>query len=72
MSVLHVGQTREIEALLIVTNFIFSFIFLMEAALKLIAYGGSYFSNSWNKFDFFVVVASGVDILMDSIGTTGF
>lgn len=51
------------------TNYIFSAIFGVEALLKLIAYGNTYFNNGWNKFDFFVVVASVFDILMDIIGT---
>jgi len=38
--------------------------------LKLIAYGNTYFNNSWNKFDFFVVVASILDILMEFAGSS--
>lgn len=46
------------------TNYVFTIIFLIEAILKLIAFGGSYFNNSWNKFDFFVVVSSIFDVLL--------
>ena len=45
-------------------NICFSAIFFGEACLKLVAYGSTYFQNSWNKFDFFVVVASVIDIVM--------
>jgi hypothetical protein len=45
-------------------NYIFSIIFFIEAVLKLIAYGDTYFQNAWNRFDFFVVVSSILDILM--------
>jgi len=45
-------------------NVVFTTIFLAEAVLKLIAYGWSYFKNSWNKFDFTVVCASLIDILL--------
>ena len=39
--------------------------------LKIIAQGSSYFKNSWNKFDFFVVVASFFDIIMGELSSTG-
>jgi hypothetical protein len=32
--------------------------------MKIIAFGSTYFNNSWNKFDFFVVCASIFDILL--------
>lgn len=32
--------------------------------MKLIAYGDTYFLNSWNKFDFTVVTASIFDIII--------
>lgn len=46
------------------TNYIFTLIFIVEAILKLIGFGKSYFHNTWNKFDFFVVVASILDVLL--------
>ena len=45
-----------------VTNYIFTAIFIVEAALKLFAYGRSYFDTAWNRFDFFVVISSIFDI----------
>ena len=39
----------------------------MECVLKLIAHGLSYFSSGWNKFDFFVVLASFLDIAMNAL-----
>jgi len=36
----------------------------MECGSKLIAHGGNYFNSGWNKFDFFVVSASFLDIVM--------
>lgn len=69
MAVLHEGQSQEFGAMLDFTNYIFTVIFILEAALKLIAYGDTYFNNSWNQFDFFVVVASVFDIFMDVVGS---
>ena len=55
------------EALTIV-NYIFTGIFIAECILKLIAYGPEgYFHSSWNRFDFFVVVASIVDLIVANI-----
>jgi len=49
------------------TNYVFSGIFLVECALKLFVYRKSYFYTTWNKFDFFVVCASIMDVLLDFI-----
>ena len=46
-------------------NYIFTVIFLAEAILKMTAYGWSYFGTAWNKFDFFVVMSSLLDLAMD-------
>ena len=54
------------------SGWVFTFIFLIECILKLIAYGKTYFKNSWNQFDFVVVSSSLFDILiqfLDSIET---
>ena len=55
------------------SNYVFSAIFLIEAILKLIAFGNTYFNNSWNKFDFFVVIASLFDLaleILEGVGNT--
>ena len=39
-------------------NYVFSGVFAVEAALKLIVYGRRYFKDKWNVFDFFVLVLS--------------
>ena len=43
----------------------FSGIFLIEAIVKLIAYGGRYFRDYWNVFDFLIVVGSLIFILLN-------
>lgn len=50
------------------SNNIFTAIFIIEAMLKLIAYGDTYFNNTWNQFDFFVVISSIIDIFMTAVG----
>lgn len=46
-------------------NYAFTSVFVCEATLKLIAFGLTYFKNSWNLFDFCIVMASLVDISMN-------
>jgi len=47
-------------------NYLFSGAFILEAALKIYTLkANSYFHNSWNKFDFVVVVASILDLLSE-------
>jgi hypothetical protein len=53
------------KELIDITNTIFAIIFIVEAVLKLIAFSTSYFNNSWNKFDFFVVCASIFDFILE-------
>ena len=50
-------------------NLIFSFIFIGELILKLITYSKSYFLSGWNIFDFFVVCASFIDIIVRFSGS---
>lgn len=45
-------------------NYFFTGAFAIECFSKLVAHGGNYFSSGWNKFDFFVVSASFLDIVM--------
>ena len=47
-----------------VTNYIFTTIFIIEASLKIFVFGWAYFKTSWNKFDFFVVISSILDIIL--------
>ena len=45
-------------------NYIFTTIFVLEAAVKIFVFGWAYFNMSWNKFDFFVVISSILDIVL--------
>jgi hypothetical protein len=47
------------------TNNVFTVIFIVEAILKIIAFGSTYLVNNWNKFDFFVVCASIFDVILE-------
>lgn len=58
------GQSDAYSKLLEKINYFFTAAFMLECVSKLIAHGGNYFSSGWNKFDFFVVSASILDIIM--------
>lgn len=64
---MHENQSTGFTKFMDFTNYIFTFIFLVEAILKLFAFGKSYFKNAWNQFDFFVVIASLFDILLKAL-----
>lgn len=64
------GSSAGYKEILRFSNFIFSGVFIIEATLKLTAFGCSYFESGWNKFDFFVVTASVFDISLEIIGSS--
>ena len=63
------GSTAEYDSILSNINYFFTAVFILEFLLKLIGLGRkAYWYSAWNRFDFFVVMASIIDILMDSVG----
>lgn len=63
------GASADYQEALSNVNLSFSIIFMAEAVIKLIAYGPKgYFRSGWNQFDFFVVMASLLDIVLDFSG----
>lgn len=54
------------------TNIVFFFIFLMEMVIKMIGNGPIiYFQNSFNIFDFIVIVISTIDLVINNINLGG-
>ena len=49
-----------------IANYIFTAIYTVEAILKLVGFGKSYFQSYWNMFDFFIVVTSWMQIILQS------
>ena len=62
MALDHEGASPGMLDFLKVTNYIFTAIFFVEAVLKLYVYRWAYFKTTWNKFDFFVVASSLIDL----------
>lgn len=63
------GSTLSYDQILVNINFFFTAVFIIEALLKIITFGiKGYFIYGWNRFDFFVVLASIIDFVMDLFG----
>ena len=62
MALDHEGASPGTIGFLKVSNYIFTSIFFLEAVLKLYVYRWAYFKTAWNKFDFFVVASSLIDL----------
>ena len=65
MACLYEGSGDGVNMFLDITNYIFTAIFLFECAIKLYVYRKAYFYTAWNKFDFFVVASSLIDLAID-------
>ncbi|XP_054720547.1 sodium channel protein 60E-like [Uloborus diversus] len=64
----HHGMTVKMERILRLGNLVFTIIFSLEAAVKLLALGRSYFRSKWNVFDLVVVVVSLADLSFETVG----
>ncbi len=75
MALDHEGASPETLTFLEVSNYFFTSIFFLEACIKLYVYRLAYFKDGWNKFDFFVVVSSlidlGIDLILNSLVAEG-
>ena len=52
------NMSKKIQFTAEVVSYICNVIFVLEAVLKLAAYGKDYFRSNWNKFEFVIVVGS--------------
>ena len=51
-------------------GYFFNAIYIIEAILKMIAFGSSYFRYGWNRFDIFVVACAIFDIILNNINSS--
>ena len=65
MALDHEGASPEMIMFLRVSNYFFTGVFLLEAIIKLYVYRMAYFKTAWNKFDFFVVISSLIDLFLE-------
>ena len=65
MAIIYDSASEEYEATLENINLAFTAIFLFEAIIKITGLGPKgYFHIAWNKFDFLVVLASVIDMML--------
>ena len=67
MALDHEGASENMLAFLRVTNYFFTAVFFIETVFKLYVYRLKYFKTGWNKFDFFVVASSLIDLGLELI-----
>ena len=71
MALSYEGMSENYEKGLAYANIAFTFIFIMEALLKMLGLGFTgYWFSGWNRFDFFVVLTSILDLMMDLMGAS--
>ena len=62
------GSSPGWNMFLTIVNYVFTGIFILECILKLLGLGfAAYFHSSWNRFDFFVVFSSIVDLAVANV-----
>jgi hypothetical protein len=72
MAIIYEGASSEYEFTLETINLAFTCIFILECIVKITGLGPkAYFHNNWNQFDFVVVLASLVDIVLSLFGSSG-
>ena len=64
MAISYEGSSENVDYYMDLTNYIFTAVFIVEACLKIFVFGWAYFNTSWNRFDFFVVISSILDIIL--------
>lgn len=52
------NMSRTVEQTIDAITYLCTFVFILEAVLKLAALGNAYFRDGWNRFDFAIVIGS--------------
>nr|XP_046271546.1 voltage-dependent T-type calcium channel subunit alpha-1H isoform X2 [Scatophagus argus] len=68
MSIEHYNQPQYLEEVLKYCNYVFTFIFIIEALLKLVAFGiHRFFKDRWNQLDIAIVALSIMGITLEEL-----
>lgn len=67
MMIQHYGQSREVELTMNIINLVFTAIFTLEAIARIVALRLHFFKQSWNIFDFTIVILSIIGIIMEHL-----
>ena len=52
------NMSPSIEQTVAIITYVCTCVFILEAVLKLAAFGKAYFRDGWNRFDFIIVIGS--------------
>lgn len=58
-------QNDELADIISAINIVFLVIFTLECVIKIIAFKSYYFFDSWNKFDFVVVILTLIGVILE-------
>ena len=68
MAINYEGCNGTYELCLKISNYFFTCVYVIEAIIRMMAYGlEGYFHTTWNRYDFFIVIVSILDITFDNI-----
>jgi len=65
MAMQHKTQSDGFTLFFLIMDYLFCGIFTLEAALKLTVYKWKYFTEGWNRFDFVIVVATDIGLVLE-------
>ena len=69
MGIMYDSSTQKYQKVLDTINLVFTSFFILEFLIKIIGLGVyRYFHKGWNKFDFFLVITSTIDLIVSNIG----
>merc|ERR1711991_1145308 len=68
MTLQYYGQPSSYTLGLEIVNYVFAFVFAVEAVMKIAVYKWHYFKSNWNRFDFAVVIISALSIVISAFG----
>ena len=70
MAMAYEQASVEYNQALDIISLICTFVFIVEAIIKLIGLGSHYFKSNWNRFDFIIALSSLVDIILSYSSST--
>lgn len=66
MALPYLGQSWSYGNSIIIINLFFNCVFTLEAILKVIALHWIYFTDNWNRFDFFIMLGTNIGIVLEA------
>jgi hypothetical protein len=67
LSIQWTGMSKSHEEVMNIVGYVFSLVYTVECIIKLIVYRSLYFKDSWNIFDFIVVLAAWIGFIVQTV-----